>query len=278
MPTSSPVPEPPAAAASTRTPSLLVSYVNLKPWLAHKAAVPHRSWVLDSGAYSALTSGKVIDLARFTDDAANLLQTDPRLEAVFALDVIGDPEASLRNAEAMWSAGVPAIPTFHYGSAPHYLADLARRSEKIALGGLVARGAGGHGSRLTVTHRLDFIQRCFSEVWPKWVHGFGCGDERIVKRVPLASVDSTTWLYSVMRYGGSSVYGSQTVPRSSVNKSAVDAAVQHEIAHHARLERIVRSRWSAVMKQHGLPPFTLRLAVGGGSEYRHLKTWGAGHE
>ena len=110
-----------------------------------------------------------------------LLAEDPTLTEVYALDVIGDHEGSLRNCEAMWSAGVPAIPCYHYGEPEHILLAMAQQYPKIALGGAV-------GLRSTV--KLRWAQQCFARVWPKRIHGFGFGSEKHILALPWHSVDS----------------------------------------------------------------------------------------
>ena len=118
-------------------PALLVSYVYLKPFLKNRERYYYRDWVMDSGAYSAHNSGTKIELAAYIDACHGLLATDPTLTEVFALDVIGDYRASAANVAAMWDAGIPAIPTYHYGEPEGVLIDLAAGYPKIAVGGVV---------------------------------------------------------------------------------------------------------------------------------------------
>ena len=270
MPITSRGPEP------ARLPSLLVSYVNLAAFRRNRHLAGFRSWVLDSGAYSALTSGAVIDLGRFTADALELQETDPTLEAIFALDVIGDPERSIRNAETMIAAGMRAIPTFHHGSPMHYLADVARLGDRIALGGMVQRGAGGHGTALQYPQRLDFLNRCYASIWPKWVHGFGVADERIYSRVPLSSVDSTTWYYAQARYGSLIGVGRKICPSRSRNPGAFRSAALRHIDLCSRAEARASEAWRARLAPTGLAGPEVRLATSGvAAEMRLLGEYAA---
>ena len=166
--------------ADTDKPSILVSFASLTRFKASPEC--YRDWVLDSGAYSVLTSGRKIDLSEYIEVCKRLQvgRDSSKLVEVFALDVIGDPERSARNVEIMVREGVRAIPTFHFGSQWSYLEELARKYEKIALGGLVARGAGGHGTRLSCKMKLKWLEQCFARIWPKWIHGFGCCDRRLL--------------------------------------------------------------------------------------------------
>jgi hypothetical protein len=147
-------------------PALLVSFVYLPPFQFNRPRYAFRDWVLDSGAFSAFASGTVIDLAQYIDTCRALLATDPQLTEVFALDVIGDHLASRRNCEAMWKAGVPAIPCYHRGEPEAELLSMARDYPKLALGGV---------ARLRGPEKLRWAEQCFARVWPKRIHGFGFG-------------------------------------------------------------------------------------------------------
>src|SRR5688572_29598209 len=98
-----------------RLPALLISYVYLRQFQQNRHRYRFRDWVMDSGAFSAANSGRVISLAEYVKVCHHLMATDPTLTEIFALDVIGDPKASAENAAAMWADGIPAIPCFHYG-------------------------------------------------------------------------------------------------------------------------------------------------------------------
>lgn len=249
-------------------PSLLVSYINVNTFLANRSLCAYRTWVLDSGAYSQLTSGKIINLERYIADCLALMTGSFPPEIIFSLDVIGDPEASLRNHERMRAAGVDAVPTFHYGSPWHYLPSVAASSSKVALGGLVARGRGGHGTKISVAQRMEFLGRCFSVVWPKWVHGFGCTHARLLAAYPFASVDSTTWIMSPSKYGFSSVLGSRKTPKRAANPVVFDQALTNELQYWSKLERDTGEKFGRFMDAAGLPRLSIRLAINSASDLR----------
>src|SRR5262245_15573164 len=121
--------------------SLLVSYYYLDRFLRGKVRFNYnfRDWVMDSGAFSAHNSGKVISLEKYIEVCLKLLAEDKQLTEVFSLDVIYNPEASVENTEKMWQAGVPAIPTFHFGEPWEFLQEMAKQYPKIALGGAVRK-------------------------------------------------------------------------------------------------------------------------------------------
>lgn len=167
--------------AETR-PALLVSYVYLKPFLENKHRYAYRDWVLDSGAFSAHNSGVEIKLDDYIEVCKKLLEEDPTLTEVFALDVIGDWKAGVKNCERMWKKGVQAIPCFHHGEPWDLLKSLCKDYPKVAIGGCVGK-----------RDKDKFAQQCFARVWPHRLHGFGFGSEKSLMLVPWHSVDATNW-------------------------------------------------------------------------------------
>lgn len=221
------------AHTTDRLPALLVSFVYLKPFLQHQRAYHYRDWSLDSGAFSVHASGVTVDLASYTALARRLLDEDATLREVFALDVIGDWRASRANTEAMWAAGVPAIPCFHYGEPWDVLVGLARDYPKIAIGGMVpVRGEG----------KYRFLEQCFARVWPKRIHGFGLGTAGSILRFPFHSVDATNWESGPCKFGQWARFGNLSVRGSSHNLTT-------QIRHYLELEERARVRWCATMQE-----------------------------
>lgn len=254
------------------TPALLVSYVFVKEFLKHRNVGSYRRWVLDSGAYSALTSGVKIELSKFIDDSAKLLQTDHTLHRVFALDVIGDPEATARNAEEMNRQGIPAVPTFHYGSPLHYLKHLAKTYDRLALGGLAQRGSGGHGTKLMLSQRMKFINDCLKISGPRWVHAFGCADARLVMKFPLSSVDASTWAYSIGRYG--MVPGLKvSIGKKANNKAIKQNALFCAIDHYGKTETKHRGIWGNVQRKVGVDQLDICLACGSAADIKMINAF-----
>ena len=92
--------------------AVLTSYFYHSLWTKMQAGptpIRPRNVMLDSGAYSAYQLGKTIDLEAFVEAAKA-----PGWDEVVSLDVIGDAEASVRNAERIAKLGLPdAMPVFH---------------------------------------------------------------------------------------------------------------------------------------------------------------------
>ena len=214
-------------------PALLVSFVYLKPFLEAKDLYAYRDWALDSGAFSAHNSGMTIDLQEYIETCKELLATDKTLTEVFALDVIGDPKASIKNCEAIWKAGVPAIPCYHHREPEDFLKHIAKNYPKIALGGAVG---------LKPSVKMEWARACFARVWPKRIHGFGFGSEDAIMSFPWHSTDATNWELGPCGFGNWKSYGKMSVRGSSQN-------LRSEIEWYLRLEARARRRWSKEMEK-----------------------------
>jgi len=230
-------------------PSLLISFVFLKEFLEAREKYHYRDWALDSGAFSAWTRGIIIDLDEYIELCKELLETEPNLTEVFALDVIDDYKQTLKNTEKMLDAGVNAIPTYHFGEPEKHLKDLAKHFDKIAIGG-VARKKG--------KIKDDFARACFSRVWPKKIHGFGYGSETHIMKYPFHSTDATNWELGPCGFGRWNAFGNMSVRGSNQNLRA-------EVEYYLKLERQARSRFKKEMALlEELEPIThpkLRLAL-----------------
>lgn len=209
-------------------PALLVSFINLEQFQCHRDRYAFRNWALDSGAFSAHQSNKKIDHQEYIDTALRLLDEDPTLVEVFGLDVIGKPDASLRNCEEEWRQGLQAIPTYHIGSPEEQLHHLANNYPKIALGGM---------ARFKKGVRKEWIRQCFAHIWPKRIHGFGISDRETVLSFPFDSVDSTSWEFGPCGFGQWKTFGKMSVRGSEQN-------LRVEVEWYLALEREARSRWA----------------------------------
>jgi len=223
-------------------PGLLVSFAYLKHFREARDQYPMRDWVLDSGAFTAWTKGKQVDLSEYIDTALELRAEDPLLTEVFALDVIGDHEGSLRNCEEMHRQGVNAIPCFHVDEPEEALIEMAAKYDKIALGGMVG-----------FKSKRAFAEQCFARVYPKRIHGFGVGAQSDIVSLPWHSVDASNWDIGPNRYGRWNRFGNLSIRGSKSMRSEVD--------HYLRVERTARQRWGREFASHGWTPPTVRLAL-----------------
>lgn len=146
----------------------------------------------DSGAFSAATTGAVIDLA---DYMAWLRTWAHRITVASSLDVIGDPDATARNTARLLDAGFDVLPVFHYGSSLSLLEEICRRHRYVALGGMV-------GKRKEPPAVMRFMAACFQVAREHGTvfHGFGQTRVQPVATLPFYSIDSSSW-NSTTRYG-----------------------------------------------------------------------------
>jgi len=212
-------------------PSLLVSYVYLKAFLGARSKFSYREWILDSGAFSAHNSGTEISLQEYIDTAKQLKQSDPTLSEVYALDVIGDWKASLKNCREMWRQGIEAIPCFHVGEPESVLKGLAKDFPKIALGGAV-------GYR----QRDQWAAQCFNRVWPHKVHGFGFGSDASVMALPWHSVDASSWTSAPQRYMSWRIFGKMSIPCSQQD-------LRSQIIYYLGIESRAKQKWKPLFER-----------------------------
>ena len=214
-------------------PALLVSYVYVEPFLKKQASYCYRDWVLDSGAFSAHMSGTEIKLQDYIDFCKKILERDPTLTEVFALDVIGDAKASQKNVEEMWRQGVPAIPCFHANEPESFIYEMAKDYPKIALGGVAMQKGEA---------KNNWAEQCFARIWPKKVHGFGFGSQDGIMAVPWHSVDSTNWEIGPCAFGRWQKFGPLSVRGSNQD-------LRCEVKFYLDLEAKARVRWKKEMKE-----------------------------
>lgn len=238
------------AMTGDSAPALLVSYFYLDQFINNRHRYHYRDWVMDSGAFSAHNSGATINLQDYIDCCKRLLAEDKSLTEVYALDVIGDWRASLKNTEEMWKQGVPAIPCYHANEPWEVLTEMAKQYPKIALGGVALAKTG---------KKLAWAGQCFARVWPKRIHGFAFGSEKAIMTLPFHSVDATNWEVGPCKYGQWKAFGGQRV---SVRGSAQN--LRAEVEWYLELEKKARLRWKKEMALlESLQP-TGRLAYTGG--------------
>lgn len=215
-------------------PGLLVSYYYSDKFLSNQSEFMYRDWVLDSGAFSAYNSGKEINLDSYIECCKNLIRCDPTLKEIYALDVIGDWKKTIENTEKMWGEGVEAIPCYHLSDDNwDILKHLAKNYPKIAIGGV---------AELRGREKDRFIEQCFARIWPKKVHGFGCGKRETILKYPFHSTDATTWQYRVCKFGEWYSFGGVVSVRGSSQN------LRPEIEYYLQIEREARDRWKKEMR------------------------------
>ena len=157
------------------------------PWMSRYRPT-FRSLMLDSGAYSEMTTGKAVDLGAYIDFA---VQHRAGYAEIVNLDVIsGDVaervDAGKANLQKMRDAGLDPLPVFHQGEPWSVLAELA------------SCGKVGLGFQRPIKDADGFLGECFSRLdRGVRVHGFAMASERFTRIYPFASVDSATWIHEL---------------------------------------------------------------------------------
>jgi hypothetical protein len=148
----------------------------------------HYDVFIDSGAFSAMNSGKVIDI----DEYCKFL-IEVNAISYATLDVIGNAKATLENHNYMINEyGLNPIPAFHMGSKITELEPLLEYNY-IALGGLVFSSG--------IMHHCDEVWSFILKNKPNLkVHAFGLTNIELMKRYPWYSVDSSSFK-SCKRFG-----------------------------------------------------------------------------
>jgi hypothetical protein len=94
--------------------------------------VPDANIMMDSGAYSAFSLGRPIDVKDYID---YVKIHGHNVDEVISLDVIGSGKGSKENFDAMLDAGVDSIPVYHMREPYEYLEYYIKKAHYIGLGG-----------------------------------------------------------------------------------------------------------------------------------------------
>jgi hypothetical protein len=176
------------------------------------AGHPLRSLILDSGAFTAWTKGKRIELGDYRRFAAWCRDRWPELWAggelhFVNLDVIPGvygrastaPEratgmaASLANADALRADGLRVMEVYHQDEPPDFLAALVARRRPGELLGLSPRNDLTPAARVTWVRQVyGAWQRAGTPIPP--CHLLGATMRAIWETCPIYSADSITWI------------------------------------------------------------------------------------
>lgn len=143
--------------------------------------------VLDSGAYTAWTTGKNIALMDYIE---YVKRNEEEIEYHIALDVIDDnlgDEFSKRYYEMMVLSGLDPIPVYHRGDDISYLDYYADCEPPfIALGGTA--------KEKNKTSVKDWVNE-LTHLYPNQkFHLLGSSSKQIINHTELRSYDSSTWI------------------------------------------------------------------------------------
>lgn len=201
-----------------------------------RSGMPFSRVMLDSGAFSAWNSGNVIDI-----DALIEATLDPFFTESVCLDVIGDAEASVRNAMAMKAAGSPAFPVFHLGDPWEHLDAYRAAFPRVGLSCRFGE---------PITQSLAWLEQCFARGWPHRFHSFGWTGAAALSRFPFDSADSLSWVVP-QQFGQWRAFGRQHRAHFGFPSPATGLAVRRvpaeslrgEIMAFLKVQRFLKWKW-----------------------------------
>lgn len=148
-------------------------------------------FVLDSGAFTAWKANKKIEL----DDYCKFIERLPfKPWKYFTLDVVGNPDATLKNYEIMLRRGFKPIPIFTRGEDIKAIDEYYKTSDIVGIGGLV----GTPGNK-------GFVKGIMKIIGNRKVHWLGFVHLDFIKQYKPYMCDSSTWS-AAPRYGRITFY------------------------------------------------------------------------
>jgi hypothetical protein len=173
--------------------NILVAVPYLNSSMA-QALVKHQHeirFVLDSGAYTAWKAGKATSI----DDYCKFIDNLPiKPWRYFLLDVIGNPDATIKNYEIMLQRGYKPVPIFTRGEDPSVLEDFYKTSDVVGIGGLV----GTRGNK-------GFVNGIMKHVGKRKVHWLGFTRTEYVLHYKPYMCDSSSYASSLV-FGSVNIY------------------------------------------------------------------------
>ena len=213
--------------------NVLVSFAMIGTWInvnhVKKLRAAGGSMFLDSGAFSAWSKGKPIDLHAYVDFVR---EHHAIFDTVAALDVIGDGHASLNNWLAMTYAlpevGDKIMPVYHEGD------DLALLDQYVA--GARVVGVGRTDGRGDEDKTLQLYDDVFNRHPHGKFHAFGNSNPKTLEPYPFDSFDSTTWERDSV-YGGKHRWPWSHASRATRMAAYIEAieTIRHRPASQGKL-------------------------------------------
>jgi hypothetical protein len=160
--------------------------------LAEAMGDPGRKFLMDSGGFSAHTTGVQISLDEYE---AYVRRWEGHLEGFLNLDVILDWEKTLENQIELEARGLDPIPVFHVGTPLDRFPEMAEKYDLISIGNLTSTNKRDPKlwSLLDSIHEIAREKDCD-------LHGLGLVSWPLACRWPWRSIDSSDWA-TALRYG-----------------------------------------------------------------------------
>lgn len=198
---------------------------------AYRATMPCGRLLIDSGAFTALSVGKVIRLQEYAD----FLRTWRGVyDHAVTLDVIGDPKATAANTRKLHGMGVPVLPVFTRGGTAADFDAMVRDSGYVCVGGGVGMPPA------IVVKRLGALQRRAQELGGG-IHALGVGNLAGLRKIRPYSADASN-ISSAFRFGTAVAYdGRRLVQMGNTDRTKLRANLVHFKAQGLDMAPLVRA-------------------------------------
>ena len=150
-------------------------------------------FLLDSGAFTAQQLGKKISL----DEYCKFIESLPfEPWKYFTLDVIGNPEKTIRNYETMLARGFKPVPILTQGESFSVMDEFWKTSDVVGVGGLVD---------VPLKEKQRFIYKVMKHSNGRRVHWLGFTNDQFVKHFRPYMCDSSAFT-GADRFGQLMIY------------------------------------------------------------------------
>ena len=227
----------------------------------YKEAIKPKKLFIDSGAYSAWTQGKEIDVDEYIDwinERTEFIDLYAQVDVIPGDKDLGATQEQVAEAgQATWENYLymrdkmkepeKLLYTFHVGEPYEYLERALEWKDEngkhipyIALGGMV-------GKPMPV--KKSFLRICFDIIKKSSnpnvkTHAFGMTSFDLLSQYPITSADSTSWIMT----------GANGAIMTDVGTIEVSDKLSHKISHYSHLPKSIQEEFEKSIKEYG---FTL---------------------
>ncbi len=220
--------------------------------------------IVDSGAFTAWSTGKPVKIKDYAEWALNFDQTwRPKMATLRYINLDHIPgskgvsatpeelkvatEKSMLNADYLRHCGLnPVIEVFHQDEP----FELIKKLNDRRAGGCIALSPRNDVSlkqrELWLKQVLHYCLKTFGKQEIPPCHGLAVTTERLLKVFPFFSADSSTWI-SCLRFGHGVSAGIKRIPRYNVSDAARAATIhtlRAEVRKYKKIEQDMTNLWA----------------------------------
>lgn len=171
----------------------------------------YKDFLLDSGAFTFFSSGKVVDWEKYVEEYAKFI-VDNNIKKFFELDIdvlVGYPYVKSLRKKLEYLTGQKCIPVWHKSRGLDDFIELCNEYSYVAVGGIV--------SKEITQDEYELFSYLINEAHKRGVkvHGLGFTNLEGMKKYHFDSVDSTSWTTG-NRFGAIYKFNGKTMEK--VNK------------------------------------------------------------